>query len=755
MSDLPDLSSPDADAADPFPEPVDDPLWKLEVVDYDRLREREVESWFTVANGRTGTRGSIEEGTAESSPATYVAGVYGRPPDSETEPELMLGPYWIYLAPRLLETHLSLDLGEILEHRRVLDFRQGILFRTWRQRLPSGVETRFRSARFASISDRAVAALEAEGRSSDGFPITLVGEIPLPSAPSLEHVAFSRHDGLLNVELVARKGGRAWFSIGTSEVDNRLERMTVVSRAGLGNEPEISTDEALTNARNEGIRVLRDRHRSAWEQLWRSADVAVEGDPQAQLSLRFALYHLISSGDPDSDLASIGARGLTGPAYQGHVFWDTEVFVLPFFLYTQPRVARNLLGYRYRTLPAARTRARNLGYRGALFAWESADDGEDCTPRVAVAPDGRVVPILTGLQEHHISADVGWAVWQYWEATRDEEFLLHYGAEILVETARFWASRADRDRDGRHHINHVIGPDEYHEDVNDNAFTNLLAKWNLERGLEIADLLNDIDPTRWQELLSRLGLHQSELADWGVVAQGLPSMFVPESTLYEQFAGFFQLEDIIAADLAPRPFAGDLLIGRERTRRSQLIKQADVLMLLHMLPNGLSRELVRANYRYYEPRTSHGSSLSPSIHSAVAASAGLYEEALTYFHMGAAVDLSDRMGNAALGVHLAAAGGLWQAAVMGFGGVRSQADCLRIDPRLPDSWSRLQFPLAWRGTNIKLAADRSRLEIDLDSAAMVALGDGRPRRLSSGRYRSELRGDRWSEAEEVKPPRSA
>jgi kojibiose phosphorylase len=302
---------------------------------------------------------------------------------------------------------------------------------------------------------------------------------------------------------------------------------------------------------------------------------------------------------------------------------------------------------------------------------------------------------------------------------------------------------------------HVIGPDEYHEDVHDNAFTNELARWNLERGLEVAELLGGVNATAWRALASRLDLRPDELAHWRTVAQTLDSRFDPQTLLFEQFAGYFKLEDLIAADLAPRPFAGDLVLGRERLHRSQVIKQADVLMLMHMLPNAFPDEVVRANYRYYEPRTSHGSSLSPAIHSAVAGRLGLVNEALAYFRMAASIDLDDRMGNAAMGIHMAAAGGLWQAAVMGFGGVRPEADRLRIQPRLPASWSRLAFPIRWRGTLVRLAVRQSELEIELESAATVALGDRAPRQLPAGRYRATIRGEDWSEPEEVEIQRHA
>jgi trehalose/maltose hydrolase-like predicted phosphorylase len=753
VTDLESTKASEPSAGSSFPEPVDDPSWKIEVVGYDRFRERELESWFTVSNGRVGTRGALEEGSPESNPAVYVAGVFGRLPDGAAGPVPLPGPTWTLLAPRVLGLALHLEEGQLVEHRRILDLRQGILFRIWRQRLPSGTEVTIRSARFASLSDRALLALEAEGRTTNGLPVTLAAEIPVPSNPALEHVASMQEDGHLRVELNALRGGRGAFSIATGESGGRLERLAAVTRAGPGGELPGSDVETVKQAMAIGVPELRRRHREAWAARWNAADVSIEGDPAAQLALMFAIYQLISAGDPDSDLASIGARALTGPGYNGHVFWDADVFMLPFYLHTEPEVARQLVSYRARTLPAARARARELRYRGALYPWESADGGEDCTPQVVVSLDGTIVPVLTGLEEHHISADVAWAAWRYWEATRDQDFLVRTGAEIILETARFWSSRARRRRDGRYHISPVIGPDEYHESVRDNAFTNVMATWNIRRGLEVADLLGALAGDEWRALADRLGLRAAELERWRTVAEGLVDRFDPETLLYEQFEGYFQLENILATEMARRPFAGDVVLGRDRLIHSQVIKQADVVMLMHMLADTFPREVVLANYRYYEPRTSHGSSLSPAVHAVVAARAGLPEEAMEYFRMTASIDLDDRMGNAAQGIHMAAAAGLWQAAVLGFGGMRPEREGLRVDPHLPGDWSRLSFPFTWQGSTVRVSAGHSELEFELGAPATVALGQGSPQRLPAGRYRSELRDQGWSAPEEVKAQR--
>jgi trehalose/maltose hydrolase-like predicted phosphorylase len=394
---------------------------------------------------------------------------------------------------------------------------------------------------------------------------------------------------------------------------------------------------------------------------------------------------------------SIGARGLSGTTYKGHVFWDTDIFMLPFFILTYPEAARALVMYRYHTLAAARAKAARLGYRGALYAWESADSGDDTTPPFVIAPDGEIVRILTGEQEQHISADVAYGVWNYWRWTGDDRFLLDAGAEILIETARFWASRTQHEEDGRYHIRGVIGPDEYHETVDDNAYTNGLAQWNLEVAQETADLVAERWPERWQALARRLGIEAEEPRGWQRVARDIYTGFDEQTGLFEQFRGYFALEDIDLAAFAPRTAPMDVLLGRERIQRSKIIKQPDVVMLIHLLWDRIPAEVRKANFEYYEPRCGHGSSLSPAIHAVVAARLGDTALAERYFRQAAEIDLADNMGNSTGGIHAGALGGLWQAVAFGFAGLRLTKDGPEHRPNLPASWRSLSMRFSWQG----------------------------------------------------------
>ena len=265
--------------------------------------------------------------------------------------------------------------------------------------------------------------------------------------------------------------------------------------------PSRGARDKLGAAQQLGWRGVVAEHEAAWASRWQCSDVEVDGDAAAQQALRFAVYHLNSAANPADERVSIGARALTGDDYHGHVFWDTEIFLLPFYILTWPEAARALLMYRFHTLDGARAKAARMGWRGALYAWESADTGAETTPEQVIGPDRRVIDVLCGKQEQHISADVAYAVWQYWQATGDEGFLLDAGAEILLETGRFWSSRAQLEADGSRHIRGVIGPDEYHEHIDDNAFTNVMARWNIRRALEVAALLRERWPSTLDEPL--------------------------------------------------------------------------------------------------------------------------------------------------------------------------------------------------------------------------------------------------------------
>jgi beta-phosphoglucomutase len=455
-------------------------------------------------------------------------------------------------------------------------------------------------------------------------------------------------------------------------------------------------------------------HEAAWARVWRDSDVVIEGDPEAQLAVRHNLFQILIAAPRHGDATegsrvSIPAKTLSGFGYRGHVFWDTDIFIVPFLTHTQPDLARNLLNYRYHTLPGARRKAWVAGYEGAMFAWESADSGDEVTPRWVPTSDGAdLVRIWCGDIELHISADVAYAVWCHWQATGDDDWMCCYGAEIVLDTARFWGSRAEWNpalspskgkQRGRYKITDIIGPDEYHEHVDNNAFTNEMVRWHLEAALEALAWLRRYDPRRAGELEHRLDLTPERLRHWADIIGCLFVPHDPESGLIEQFEGFFDLEDVDLAAYEPRTRSMPTILGIEGTNQAQVVKQADVLMLLYLLRERFDRETLRVNWEYYSPRTDHtyGSSLGPCIHAILACELGEPDTAYEHFMRAALVDLEDLRGNTADGIHAASAGGLWQAVVFGFGGVHLTADGPVASPRLPAHWTRLQFRFQHRG----------------------------------------------------------
>ena len=516
-----------------------------------------------------------------------------------------------------------------------------------------------------------------------------------------------------------------------------FDRVVAVTRSDTKDEDPGGTARArLDVARKLGWRGVIAAHEAAWSGRWQDSDVTVDGDADAQQALRFAVYHLNSAANPDDERVSIGARALTGDGYHGHVFWATEIYLLPFYVLTWPEAARALLMYRFHTLDGARAKAAGMGWRGALYAWESADTGAEATPGQVIGPDHQVVDVLCGKQEQHISADVAYAVWQYWQATADEEFLRNAGAEILLETGRFWSSRAQLEADGHRHIRGVIGPDEYHEHIDDSAFTNVMARWNIRRALEVAALLRDRWPERWASLASHLGVDATEMQEWRTVAETLTTGFDSGTGLFEQFAGYFALKAIDLADYAGRSAPMDMVLGRERTQRSQVIKQADVVALQGLLPDEFPGETAAVNFRYYEPRCSHGSSLSHAMHGLVAARLGYTEMALDHFRQTAAIDLADTHAAIDGGVHIAALGGIWQMAAFGFAGLTLRGDGLELNPRLPAGWRSMDFQVQWRGRRVRIRI------VSGEQLVEVTLEAGDPMNLVVGGAAHELRRDR-------------
>ncbi|MBV8614945.1 MAG: glycoside hydrolase family 65 protein, partial [Acetobacteraceae bacterium] len=546
-------------------EPTPDPAWLLATEGYDPLREGIYEARYAISNGFLGVRGgrAVSRGERWGEPLrTYIAGLFDIPGPEHPIPELVAAPGWLEL--RILPHGRPLidHPAEVTSHRTTLDMRRGALLTEARLTDHKVTALRARTLRLVSLSERAVGLHVVEVEFEQGeIEVTLEASSGGVDRLGLRVERLERDLSVWQTKSTGKRlamAAAALLQIDDRDVEPtmpapftwawhwktrpgqvvRLSRVVALARGDTPDaDPGRVVREKLGTARQLGWRKLVQEHETAWSERWRRSDFEVEGDPAAERALRFAAYHLNGAANPADERVSIGARGLTGEDYHGHVFWDTEIYLLPFYTLTWPEAARALLMYRFRTIDGARAKASKMGYRGAMYAWESADTGAEVTPEQVVDPDGRIVKILCGIQEQHITADVAYAVWQYWEATRDEGFLLDAGAEILLETGRFWSSRAQPEADGRCHIRGVIGPDEYHENIDDSAFTNVMARWNIRRALDVAALLRERWPERWASLSSRLGLSDTELAQWRTVAETMVTGWDPQTGLFEEFAG--------------------------------------------------------------------------------------------------------------------------------------------------------------------------------------------------------------------------
>jgi trehalose/maltose hydrolase-like predicted phosphorylase len=673
--------------------PVDeDPAWILCETGAGPLRRRVTESLFTLGAGGVATRGSVEETAPGAQPMVLAAGVYdGTGPGQH----LLPGPVWTSLAVQ------PAPAGD----RRVLDLRTGVLERT---ELTDG-PCPLRTARLASITIPGVVAMRAEAPAA-----RLRRPGRLLRRPPGTTMAAGREDGMHWARTGAGTGaGLAAVAVQHARRDGALrtvQRVAAYAGSGRYRSGLRAAADALRAADSAGFDRLLADHRAAWARRWDAVDVQVRGDPEAQLALRFALFQLWCAIRERGELA-LGARGLSGAGYSGHVFWDADVFMLPAVVAMDPAAGAAMIRYRLRRLDAARARARAAGLCGARFPWESAASGEDVTPGSGRL-SGRRVPILTGRLEEHITADVAWAAAHYAGWTGLDRPAV---APLLAETARYWASRCRLDTAGRAHIDGVIGPDEYHEPVDDNAFTNVMARWNLRAGADTA---------------GRVGIGPAETRRWRELADRLVDGYDPATGLYEQFAGFFGLEPLLISDVAVPPVAVDLLLGRDRVARSQLIKQPDVVMLHHLVPDEVEPGSLGPNLDYYDPRTAHGSSLSPAITASLLARAGRPDEALAMLRMALELDLEDLTGMTGAGLHMANLGGVWQAVVAGMAGVRVRAGVLTVDPRLPGAWDGLQLRFRCLGRKVRLDITHDRTEIWADAPLAVALAGQAPRTVT-------------------------
>ena len=715
--------------------------WTLIEPEFDPTKLRARETVFTIGNGYLGTRGSFEEGYPKALPITLINGLYDDVPVAYTE--LANCPDWLFLVVILNGEQFRLDAGEILAYERRLDLRHGVLSRSIRWRSPIGNTVDLKFERFASLADEQVLALRCQitpidfdgtievQSSINGYPEnqgfdhwvhlnrgkteqgvwlhvrTRSTEIELGMAAKMTTIDIDARSAVINTPDCPTL---TTTFIATAGQSISVEKLVTVFTSGETKSPVQAAQAKL--AELPAYAILLAAHQQAWNAMWEHSDIEIDGDIDAQLAVRYNLFQLFIGGctdrgslDPNPD--SVPAKTLSGFGYRGHIFWDTEIFILPFFTFTQPAIARSLLNYRYDTLPGARRKAAHSGYKGAMFAWESAATGDEMTPKWSMSSDPYVEPvrIWNGEREIHISADIAYAVWQYWQATGDDVWMRDCGAEIILDTALFWLSRVEwHEKEQRYELCGVIGTDEYHEDVRNNAYTNRLVQWHLEKAIAVYEWLQQTVPAREIELAQKLQLTPGHLLSFH---KTISRMYIPynsKTLLIEQFEGFFALQDLNLSNYEPRTKSIQTVLGMAVTNQSQVIKQPDVLMLLYLLFNtpefANRQDILHENWNYYTPRTDsdYGSSLGSSVQAILAAALDKSVDAYQHFMQAALIDLKNTFGNTEDGIHAASAGGIWQALIFGFGGIQLTENGPIATPHLPPHWTRLKFKLNWRGT---------------------------------------------------------
>ena len=729
--------------------------WAVRELELDLEQLARSESVFALSNGHLGLRGNLDEGEPRGISGTYVNGFfesfpleygesgYGFAEDGQTLVNVQDGKV-IHLM--LEDEPVDMLRGTVLHHERVLDFRTGILERTVHWRSTYGREVKIRTRRIVSFTQRSTAAISYEIEAV-GQPMriavqsTLVANMPAQEgkkdprkgkdlgrvlvgrfARGFELRAVLGHT-TKNSELTCSAGMEHVIDPGAEElhttvyVEADLARVTISCQLQPGKpfrfvkfmayhwssrqSPEFLRDQvtaSLANAVAEGWDGLLRDQRAYLDRFWERADVTIEGDPAVQQALRFALFHLLQAGARIEGRA-IAAKGLTGPGYDGHAFWDTETFVLPWMTYVLPDVVRHALVWRHSILDKARDRAKLLGLQGATLPWRTIH-GEECS---GYWPAGSAAL--------HINGDVADAVRRYLDASGDEAFGAQEGGELLVETARLWISAGCYDHDGNFRIDGVTGPDEYSALVDNNVFTNLGAQANLHAAADAVE--------RHPELAERMGVGPEELQRWRAAAA---AMFIPYDErlgVHPQDQGFL-LHDPWDFDATPQDHYPLLLnYPYFQLYRRQVTKQADLVLALHLHGNAFTPEEKRRNFDYYEGLTVRDSSLSACTQSIVAAEVGHLDLAYDYLREAAFVDLHDLHHNTGDGLHIASLAGAVLGVTNGFGGMRDSGGRLRFCPRLPRSVPSVSFSITAGAARLRIRIDQKQAHYELETGDAI------------------------------------
>jgi alpha,alpha-trehalose phosphorylase len=735
----------------PLPEHLYPPHeWSIIETDFDDNWMGNAETIFALANGFLGVRGVFEEGRPAIEPATFCNGfhetwdiihaeeAFGFARTGQTivnVPDTTLMKLYVDDEPLYLPT------ARLTEYQRELDFRDGVLKREMNWSSPAGKQVRVSSHRLVSLEHRHVAATRYEVTVDTDAPIVISSQmlnrqdsraIDEPTngnsdprrAKAFAHRVLNAHMHVEDEHRICTgyrtSNSKMSLGVGIDHVvvtDNPWHAkrswsddlgkvvFTIDAKAGVPititkyatyhtsrEVPPVELVDRCTRTLDrclrDGYDALENAQRDYLASFWAKADVFVEAETRIQQAIRWNIFQLCQAS-ARAETTGIPAKGLTGQAYEGHYFWDTEVYVAPFLTYTNPRMTRNLLRFRHSMLDKARARAKELSEQGALFPWRTIN-GEEASSYYAA-----------GTAQYHINADIAFAIRRYENIRGDKELLAEAGAEILVETARMWVGLGFfSPTSGAFHIHGVTGPDEYTTVVNDNTFTNLMARSNLRYAAEAVRWIRDHRKEAYARIVHETHLKEDEIEVWERAAEHMHIPYDEARGIYPQDANFLEKEVWDFAATPPDRYPLLLHYHPLVIYRHQVIKQADVVLALVLLGNEFTLEEKRRNFDYYDPLTTGDSSLSACVQSILAAEIGYEKKAIEYFDYALLMDLADVAGNVVDGAHVASTGGVWMSLTYGFGGMRDYNGKLSFDPRLPSHWGRLRFPLRFHETHL-------------------------------------------------------
>ena len=734
--------------------------WKIIETDFDPSTLGKVEANFCLGNGYLGLRSVTEEQYRGETRDLLVAGTFDRFSEEEVT-ELPNAADVTNIEITLNGARFDLTQGTIRSYRRELNIQNGLLTREVEWTSPKGEGFTLKFERMVSLKrlhtiaarvtitpeqDTAITVQSGiDGRTTcDGSQHFTEGKTRFYNKKYLQYTPKTIQSGITFVldathhfyvddAAVEPKSDinilrRRMFSkfaldvkVGQTVVLEKFSNVFTSRDKGLKGcakrEIQAHALAQLQEDERAGFDALLAESAACWkEKVWDRAPISIDGPEFDQLAIRFAQYHMQLMTPAHDNRMNIGAKGLSGEGYKGHTFWDTEIFLLPYFIFNMPEVARSLEEYRYLSLPGAHTKAAHNGYVGAQFPWESAwlDDGE-VTPEYMGTDivTGQLIKVWSGFIEIHITADVAYGVWQYYMCTGDQDFMDKYGYELMLDCAKFWASRLEPGEDGKLHINDVVGPDEYKEHVDDNAFTNYLVWWTLKKAIEYCIRLKAENSALYNKLDEKLGLAALR-TKW---AEQVDNIFLTqpnENGVLPQDSTYLTLQDINLTKYKKQTHVGGIYkdYNQEQITKIQVSKQADVMVLFLLLEELFPHQVKLTSWDYYEPRCLHDSSLSLSTHSVLASDIGDPELGYEMFRKACLIDLDNANPHSSdAGIHAASYGGLWQCVVQGFGGLRMLGGKLRISPNLPKAWNKLNYTLMWKGQKLAVTVSPEMVEI--------------------------------------------